>query len=152
MELNIKDYSKLTELPMTGVHNLLRELTHQIDEVLENSTDDIDYCVFRIEGKNYSLSEVDSEDWDDQGKFQTSSSTYQVVVLKEDCSSWHSEKDEIEQLALFCDIGVTRTGTYYQGYEYEYDSPYFYRAVLKHVPEQIIPAHEEVVLTTDFSF
>lgn len=151
MELTINDYAKLTQLPLVGVHNLLRELTYQIDEVLENSTDDIDSCVFRVEGKNYALSEVDSEDWDDQGKFQNSSATYQVVVLKEDCSSWHSEKDEIEQLTLFCDIGTTRTGTYYQGYEYEYDSPSFYHAVAKHVPEQIIPAHEEVVFTSNFS-
>lgn len=136
----------------------LKECKHASDELVDavkNSIDNIwkGYSEhnwledgFRVEhdGISYSVIEVDESSWDDEGKYQYQDITYQLVSYNREIESYPCDESIIDKYDLFFDLPVTRSGSYFSDYLYEYDRPVISRGIIEHIPVKIIPAHEEV--------
>ena len=112
-----------------------------------------DYCErnwleygFYVEhdGISYSVIEVDESSWDDEGKYQYQNITYQLVSYNPEIESYPCDESIIDKYNLFFDLPVTRSGSYFSDYFYEYNKPVIRRGTIEHIPVKIIPAHEEV--------
>lgn len=136
----------------------LKECKHASDELVnavKNSMDNIwgDFCEhnwmedgFGVEhdGISYSVIEVDESSWDDEGKYQYQNITYQLVSYNPAIESYPCDESIIDKYNLFFDLPVTRSGSYFSDYFYEYDKPVISRGTIEDIPEKVIPAHEEV--------
>lgn len=136
----------------------LKECKYASDELVEvvkNGIDNIwgSYCEhnwmedgFGVEhdGVSYSVIEVDESSWDDEGKYQYQNITYQLVSYNPAIESYPCDENIIDKYNLFFDLPVTRSGSYFSDYFYEYDKPVISRGTIEHIPVKIIPAHEEV--------
>lgn len=84
-----------------------------------------------VNGVEYGLDIVDDGDWDDQGKYQYKDVTGVLCKISED------------GLVTKYDIAVTqyitRCGSYFSDYYYEYEPLQVDQLVLKVIPQQIIP-------------
>lgn len=127
----------------------------ELVEVIKNGIDNIwgSYCEhnwmedgFGVEhdGVSYSVIEVDESSWDDEGKYQYQNITYQLVSYNPEIESYPCDESIIDKYNLFFDLPVTRSGSYFSDYFYEYDKPVISRGTIEHIPVKIIPAHEEV--------
>ena len=99
---------------------------------------------FTYNGISYNVVELEDSGWEDEGKYQYSDTTYQLVSFDKEVKAWPCDESIIDRYDLFLNIGITRSGSYYSDYWYAYDSPTVSIAKLKRIPEQIIPAHDEV--------
>lgn len=136
----------------------LKECKHASDELVEvvkNGIDNIwdSFCEhnwledgFGVEhdGISYSVIEVDESSWDDEGKYQYQNITYQLASYNPAIESYPCDESIIDKYNLFFDLPVTRSGSYFSDYFYEYSKPVISRGTIEHIPVKIIPAHEEV--------
>lgn len=99
--------------------------------------------LFELNGVNYDIVELDVTDWIDEGKYQYQDMTYQLVSFNNNEYDYSNENNIIDKFNLFFILPVTRSGSYFTDYYYQYDSPTIHRQKIIHVPEQIIPAHDE---------
>lgn len=139
---DVKKYKKATKDLIEAVKNRVKEVCGDYDE--DNHLED-DFN-FEYNGVSYGLIEVDETDWDDQGKYQYQNVTYQLVSYDANVG-WI--RDIIDEFDLFLVLPVQRSGSYFSDYYYNYNIPYVKIAKIKHVPEQIIPAHDEVEFVTE---
>ena len=102
------------------------------------------FC-FEKDGIAYGLIEVNESDWDDEGKYQYQDITYQLASFDKSVKKWVCEESVIDKFDLYLILPVERSGSYFTDYYYSYSAPIIKIAMIKHVPEQIIPAHDEVV-------
>lgn len=77
------------------------------------------------------------EKWDDQGKYQCKNESGQLIEVDDSFN-------EIIRFNFGVSRSVTRSGSYFSDYYYEYDEylPYEIKEVI--VPEVIIPEHKEL--------
>lgn len=134
--MTLEDYRKckkaskeLTE----AIKNRVSEICGAYDE--ENMLED--EFRFDFSGTEYCLTCLGDDDWEDGGKYQYSSTTYQVVSLDKD--------DTVTYYDIVIELPITRSGSYFSYYTYSYAYPIIRRAKIKHIAEVIIPAHDEVV-------
>ena len=90
-----------------------------------------------VDGVEYGLDIVDDENWDDQGKYQCKDVTGILVKISED--------DSVTKYDIAVTQYITRSGSYFSDYEYEYDSLEVHQLVQKVIPQQIIP--ERTIVT-----
>ena len=88
---------------------------------------------------------VEEGDWDDEGKYQYQYNLYQLASFDKDVKNYLCDKSLIDKYNLFVGQCVTRCGSYFSDY-YEYDKPDVSVAYVEHIPEVVIPAHDEVKL------
>lgn len=88
-------------------------------EIDVNECIDYQEAVLEIEGAKYTFSfeEVETADWEDEGKYSQGGYVYRVAVHD-------MEGGFVEDLDLYVRQWVTRCGSYFSEYYYEYDSPY----------------------------
>lgn len=98
---------------------------------------------FELNNINYDVICVYESNWDDEGKYQYQNITYQLVSFDNKKDDYPNKSNIIDKFNLFFDLPVTRSGSYFTDYYYEYDSPKIYRQKIIHIPEKIIPAHDE---------
>lgn len=103
--------------------------------------DDFGFCHNEVK---YDVVGTDESPWDDQGKYQYQDITYQLVSYDPKIALYPTKESIIDKFDLFLTMSVTRSGSYFTDYNYEYDKPSLQIAVLKTVPEQIIPEHFEI--------
>lgn len=84
-----------------------------------------------IDGVEYGLDIVDEGDWDDQGKYQYKNVTGILCEILEDGS--------VTKYDIAVTQYITRSGSYFSEYYYEYDPLQVDQLVLKVIPQQIIP-------------
>lgn len=84
-----------------------------------------------IDGVEYRLEVVDDGDWDDQGKYQYKDVTGVLCKTSEDGSV---TKYDIAVMQY-----ITRSGSYFSEYYYEYEPLQVDQLVLRVIPQQIIP-------------
>lgn len=84
-----------------------------------------------IDGVEYRLEVVDDGDWDDQGKYQYKDVTGVLCKTSEDGSV---TKYDIAVMQY-----ITRSGSYFSEYYYEYEPLQVNQLVLRVIPQQIIP-------------
>lgn len=99
---------------------------------------------FEKDGVSYSVIEVAEGDWDDQGKYQYQDLTYQLVSFDKSVEPFAYDKNIIDKFDVFLNLSVIRSGSYFSDYYYQYETPEVQIAKIKHIPEQIIPAHDRI--------
>lgn len=109
-----------------------------------NPLDDIR---FDFNCEKFGLCQCDRTGWDDQGKYQYQTEYYQLCSFNPEITKYPCEKSNTGIYDIFVSIDVTRCGSYFSEYYYEYSDIKIIRSKISHVPEVVIPAHDEVVLT-----
>lgn len=84
-----------------------------------------------IDGVEYRLEVVDDGDWDDQGKYQYKDVTGVLCKTSEDGS--------VTKYDIAVTQYITRSGSYFSEYYYEYEPLQVNQLVLRVIPRQIIP-------------
>lgn len=90
-----------------------------------------------IDGVEYGLDIVDEGDWDDQGKYQYKDVTGVLYKISGD--------DSVTKYDIAVTQYITRSGSYFSEYYYEYEPLQVDQLVQKVIPQQIIP--ERTVVT-----
>ena len=90
-----------------------------------------------VNGVEYGLDIVDDGDWDDQGKYQYKDVTGILCKTSEDGS--------VTKYDIAVTQYITRSGSYFSEYYYEYELLQVDQLVQKVIPQQIIP--ERTVVT-----
>lgn len=93
----------------------------------------------------YSVIEVESTNWenDGSGKYYTQYITYQLVQYNSEIEKYPTEESVSEAFNIFFGLPVTKSGSYFTEWFYEYENPRTMQKKIVHIPEQIIPAHDE---------
>lgn len=102
-----------------------------------NTEEDCEDLYANIDGVEYETYIVDESDWDDQGKYQYKDVTGLLCKVSEDNSV-----TKYDIAATQC---ITRCGSYFSEYNYEYAPLQVDQLVQKVIPQQIIP--ERTVVT-----
>lgn len=84
-----------------------------------------------IDGVEYGLDIVDDGNWDDQGKYQFKDVTGILCRISEDGS--------VTKYDIAVTQYITRCGSYFSEYYYEYEPLQVDQLVLRVIPQQIIP-------------
>lgn len=129
MELTVEKVKQYTKVSQ----ELLQELQDFLTSHANTEVDLMEDFVFLYDGKNYSFELIGESAWDDQGKYQYQDVDY---ILKD---------EEGNYMNVMAEVVVTRSGSYFSEYYYEYDIPVLYTIGTKIAPEQVIPEHEVVV-------
>lgn len=90
-----------------------------------------------VDGIEYGLDIIDDENWDDQGKYQCKDVTGVLYKISEDSS--------IIKYDIAVTQYITRSGSYFSEYDYEYEPLEVRQLVQKVIPQQIIP--ERTIVT-----
>lgn len=128
---------------MEGLNVNFEELEHMdLEEAKKivsyfNNEDDFEELGATIDGVEYVLDVVDESNWDDQGKYQYKDVT---GIL---CKS--SEDGSVTKYDIAVTQYITRSGSYFSDYYYQYDPLQVDQLVQKVIPQQIIPERTIVV-------
>ena len=103
---------------------------------------------FEKDGVSYGYLYIDETSWDDEGKYQYQNITYQLVAYDSTNSeySYPCDSNITDKFDLILTTPITRSGSYFSDYTYYYDKPQLSIVKIAQIPEQVIPAHEEVKL------
>ena len=123
------NYDELTEMPLEDAKKIVGEFDN------ESCLEDIGE---EVNGTNYGVKVIDEGDWIDEGKYQYRTD---IGVLCEFDDKWNVVK--MFDIATVSEI--TRSGSYFSEYNYEYDNLVLNKIIKKVIPKQIIP--EKTVVT-----
>lgn len=121
------------------------ELEEMSLEEAQEIVKEFDECVLEevgavLNGKKYKTELLEDENWDDQGKYQYK---YQTGILCECDDQWGT----VKKFDIALTLCITRSGSYFSDYYFEYEKPEVHKIVKKVIPEQIIP--ERTVVTIE---
>lgn len=102
-----------------------------------NTGEDCEDLYANVDGVEYGTYIVDESDWDDQGKYQYKDVTGLLCKVSEDNS--------VTKYDIAVTQYITRCGSYFSEYNYEYAPLQVDQLVQKVIPQQIIP--ERTVVT-----
>lgn len=102
-----------------------------------NTEEDCEDLYANIDGVEYETYIVEESDWDDQGKYQYKDVTGLLCKVSEDNS--------VTKYDIAVTQYITRCGSYFSEYNYEYAPLQVDQLVQKIIPQQIIP--ERTVVT-----
>ena len=128
---------------MEGLNVNFEELGHmELEEAKKivshfNNEDDFEELGATINGVEYGLDIVDESNWDDQGKYQYKDVTGILCKSLEDGS--------VTKYDIAVTQYITRSGSYFSDYYYDYDPLQVDQLVQKVIPQQIIPERTIVV-------
>ena len=123
------NYDELTEMSLEDAKKIVGEFDN------ESCLEDIGE---EVNGTNYGVKVIDEGDWIDEGKYQYRTD---IGVLCEFDDKWNVVK--MFDIATVSEI--TRSGSYFSEYNYEYDNLVVNKIIKKVIPKQIIP--EKTVVT-----
>jgi len=111
-----------------------KELLFKIINGLKGNERSLEDNSIEIDGVKYGITNFKEDGWDDEGKYQYNTEKGQLC-------SYDDKWNIIEVFDFFLEQNVSRSGSYFSDYYYDYDdiNPYTLEKVI--VPEQIIPAH-----------
>ena len=131
------NYDELTEMSLEDARKIVGEFDNE--SFLEDIGDEIN-------GVNYGVKVLEEGDWIDEGKYQYRTD---IGVLCEFDDKWNVVK--IFDIAVTSEI--TRSGSYFSEYNYEFEDLKINKIIKKVIPEQVIPERTVVTLegwTHDF--
>lgn len=127
------------------------ELKLNFDELVEMSLEDARRVVAEfdnehfledigeeINGVHYGVKVLEEGDWDDEGKYQYRTD---IGVLCEYDNDWNMTK----MFDIAVTSQMTRSGSYFSDYYYEYEDLEVNKIIKKVIPKQVIP--ERTVIT-----
>ena len=127
LELN---YDGLTEMSIEVAKKIVAEFNKE--SFLEDIGEEVN-------GVNYGVEVLDEGDWIDEGKYQYRTD---IGVLCEYDEKWNVVK--MFDIAVTSEI--TRSGSYFSEYNYEYEDLEVNKIIKKFIPQQIIPERTVVTL------
>lgn len=130
IELKLK-YDELTEMSLEDARKIVGEFNK--DSFLEDIGEEVN-------GVNYGVKVLDEGNWEDKGKYQYRTD---VGVLCQYDERWNVVK--MFDIAVTSEI--TRSGSYFTDYNYDYEDLELNKIIKKVIPKQIIP--ERTVVTLD---
>lgn len=124
------NYDELTEMSLENAKKIIGEFDNE--RFLEDMSSEVN-------GVNYGVKVLYGGDWRDKGKYQYRKD---IGVLCEFDNKWNVVK--MFDIAVISKI--TRNGSYFSGYNYEYDDLVVNKIIKKVIPKQIIPERTVVTL------
>lgn len=103
---------------------------------------------FKLNDLSFALTSVKDEDWISDGKYENSSSYYQLISYDASKIKYACSKNIINRYATVVCQEITRTGSYYTDWSYTYFEPIISTVEIAAVPEITIPEHEELIFKT----
>lgn len=124
------------------------ELIQKVKESLPNKCTSREMEIFEFDhnGKSFALCEVESDEIVSDGKYENGGNTYQLIEFNKRIVDYPCGESITNEYDLLIYVGFYRTGSFFTEWNYEYDFPVIKRIVTKPVPEQIIPAHDEIYI------
>ena len=124
------NYDELTEMSLEDAKKIIAEFNKE--SFLEDIGDEIN-------GVNYGVKILEEGDWIDEGKYQYRTD---IGVLCEFDDKWNIVK--MFDIAVTSEI--TRNGSYFTDYNYDYENLKVNKIIKKVIPQQIIPERTVVTL------
>ena len=124
------NYDELTEMSLEDAKKIVGEFDNE--SFLEDIGEEVN-------SSNYGVKVIDEGDWIDEGKYQY---RMDIGVLCEFDDKWNVVK--MFDIAVTSEI--TRSGSYFSEYNYEYDNLVVNKIIKKVIPKQIIPERTVVTL------
>lgn len=125
------NYNELTPMSLEDAKKIVGEFNK--DSSLEDIGEEVN-------GVNYGVEVLDESDWVDGGKYQYRSD---VGVLCECDDGWNV----VKRFDIAVTSEITRSGSYFSEYNYEYEDLEVNKIIKKVIPQQIIP--ERTVITLE---
>lgn len=125
------NYDELVEMSLEDAKKIIAEFNNE--SFLEDTGEEVN-------GSNYGVKVLDEGDWIDEGKYQYRTD---IGVLCEYDEKWNVVK--MFDIAVTSEI--TRSGSYFSEYNYEYEDLKVNKLIKKVIPQQIIP--ERIVVTLE---
>ncbi len=128
LELN---YDELVEMSLEDAKKIVEDFDneHFLEDIGEE-----------VNGVNYGIKVLNEGNWDDEGKYQYRTD---IGVLCEYDNDWNIVK--MYDIAVTSQI--TRNGSYFSDYYYEYEDLEVNKIIKKVIPKQVIP--EKTVITIE---
>ncbi len=126
LELN---FDELVEMSLEDAKKIVAEFDNE--HFLENIGEEIN-------GVHYGVKVLEEGDWDDEGKYQYRTD---IGVLCEYDNDWNMTK----MFDIAVTSQMTRSGSYFSDYYYEYEDLEVNKIIKKVIPKQVIP--ERTVIT-----
>lgn len=128
LELN---YDELTEMSLEDARRIVEKFDkeHFLEDIGEE-----------VNGINYGIRVLEEGNWDDEGKNQYRTD---IGVLCEYDNDWNL----VKMFDIAVTSQITRSGSYFSDYYYEYDSLEVNKIIKKVIPKQVIP--ERTVVTVE---
>lgn len=124
------NFDELTEMSLEDAKKIIGEFDK--DCSLEDIGEEVN-------GVNYYVDVLDESDWIDKGKYQYRTD---IGVLCECDEKWNV----VKMFDIAVTSKITRSGSYFSEYNYEYDNLVVNKIIKKVIPKQIIPERTVVTL------
>ena len=124
------NYDELTEMSLEDAKKIVGEFDNE--SFLEDIGEEVN-------GTNYGVNVLKEGDWIDEGKYQYRTD---IGVLCKYDEKWNVVK--MFDIAVTSEI--TRSGSYFTDYNYDYEDLEVNRIIKKVIPQQIIPERTVVAL------
>lgn len=124
------NFDELTEMSLEDAKKIIGEFDK--DCSLEDIGEEVN-------GVNYYVDVLDEGDWVDGGKYQYRTD---IGVLCECDEKWNV----VKMFDIAVTSKITRSGSYFSEYNYEYDELVVNKIIEKVIPKQIIPERTVVTL------
>lgn len=124
------NYDELTEMSLEDAKKIIGEFDNE--SFLEDIGDEVN-------GVNYGVKILNEGDWIDEGKYQYRTD---VGVLCEFDDKWNI----VKMFDIAVTSQITRSGSYFSDYNYDYEKLAVNKIIKKVIPQQIIPERTVVTL------
>lgn len=118
------------------MNNILKVLKLVVEDFKNKEIWLEDYSL-ELNGEIYGFI-TENDTWEDDGK-------YQYKIDKGAFAKFDENFNAIEEYPYGISRQISRTGSYYSDYYYDYNDPEIFEIKSITIPEKIIPAHEEEV-------
>lgn len=128
LEINFDD---LTEMSLEDAKKIVGEFDneHWLEDIEEE-----------VNGVRYGVKVLEEGDWDDEGKYQYRTDI--GVLVEYDSDSYRV----IRTFDIAITACITRSGSYFSDYYYEYEDLEVNKIIKKVIPKQVIPERTVVTL------
>jgi len=138
--MKLQEVKKLTKID----DELLSLVETHLAKLKFGDNNPIEEFEFSIENATFCFTESNFDGWDDQGKYQYMNQEYQLVCYDKTKAKYPCNASIVVEYDLGLNLPISRSGSYYSDYYYQYESPTLFKYTIEIIPEVIIPEHEEI--------
>jgi len=125
----------MIDIKLEDLKTINKELINKILNEVDGDSG-IDDSTIEVEGKTYGFKIIDNTEWQDDGRGKYFFKEYTGLLCLYD-----DDYNIVEEYNVISTQGISRSGSYYTDWNYEYETPTYNQACKEVIPEQIIPEH-----------
>lgn len=135
-----------SEMKFTKIasNELVEAILSEVYNIYDGVGDILEDFTVLIDNINFAFICIQESGWDDQGKYQYSSIDYQLVSYNHSKRSYPTDDNILEYYDFIFTQHISKSGSYFSDFYFEYDKPEPYKLKEVIVPEVIIPEHIEI--------